>query len=140
MDALVGAVDLVDDDDDAVTQLQRAGEDEARLRHGALSGVDEQDNAVDHLEDTLDLAAEVGVARGIDNVDLGVAIADGGVFGEDRDAALTLEVVRIHNAVDDLLIFAVHAALLEHFVDEGGLAVVDVGDDGYIAKFFILHR
>jgi len=140
VDALVGAVDLVDDDDDAVTQLQRAGEDEARLRHGALSGVDEQDNAVDHLEDTLDLAAEVGVARGIDNVDLGVAIADGGVFGEDRDAALTLEVVRIHNAVDDLLIFAVHAALLEHFVDEGGLAVVDVGDDGYIAKFFILHR
>ena len=140
MDALVGAVDLVDDDDDAVTQLQRAGEDEARLRHGALSGVDEQDNAVDHLEDTLDLAAEVGVARGIDNVDLGVAVADGGVFSEDRDAALTLEVVRIHNAVDDLLIFAVHAALLEHFVDEGGLAVVDVGDDGYIAKFFILHR
>ena len=140
MDALVGAVDLVDDDDDAVTQLQRTGEDEARLRHGALSGVDEQDNAVDHLEDTLDLAAEVGVARGIDNVDLGVAVADGGVFGEDRDAALTLEVVRVHDAVDDLLIFAVHAALLEHFVDEGGLAVVDVGDDGYIAKFFILHR
>ena len=140
MDALVGAVDLVDDDDDAVTQLQRAGEDEARLRHGALSGVDEQDDAVDHLEDTLDLSAEVGVARGIDNVDLGVAIADGGVFGEDRDAALTLEVVRVHDAVDDLLIFAVHAALLEHFVDEGGLAVVDVGDDGYIAKFFILHR
>ena len=140
MDALVGAVDLVDDDDDAVTQLQRAGEDEARLRHGALSGIDEQDNAVDHLEDTLDLAAEVGVARGIDNVDLGVAVADGGVFGEDRDAALTLEVVRVHDAVDDLLIFAVHAALLEHFVDEGGLAVVDVGDDGYIAKFFILHR
>ena len=80
------------------------------------------------------------MARGIDNVDLGVAIADGGVFSKDRDAALTLEVVRIHNAVDDLLIFAVHAALLEHFVDEGGLAVVDVGDDGYIAKFFILHR
>ena len=140
MDALVGAVDLVDDDDDAVTQLQRAGEDEARLRHGALSSVDEQDDAVDHLEDTLDLSAEVGVARGIDNVDLGVAVADGGVFGEDRDAALTLEVVRVHDTVDDLLIFAVHAALLEHFVDEGGLAVVDVGDDGYIAKFFILHR
>ena len=123
-----------------MTQLQRAGEDEARLRHGALSGVDEQDDAVDHLEDTLDLSAEVGVARGIDNVDLGVAVADGGVFGEDRDAALTFEVVRVHDAVDDLLIFAVHAALLEHFVDEGGLAVVDVGDDGYIAKFFILHR
>ena len=140
MDALVGAVDLVDDDDDAVTQLQRAGEDEARLRHGALSGIDEQDNAVDHLEDTLDLAAEVGVARGVDNVDLGVAVADGGVFGEDRDAALTLEVIGVHDAVDNLLVFAVHAALLEHFVDEGGLAVVDVGDDGDVSQFLILHR
>jgi len=89
VDALVRGGRAIDDDD-AVTQLQRAGEDEARLRHGALSGVDEQDNAVDHLEDTLDLAAEVGVARGVDNVDLGVAVADGGVFGEDRDAALTL--------------------------------------------------
>ena len=123
-----------------MTQLQRPAQHEPRLGHGALGGVHQQDDAVDHLQDTLDLAAEVGVARGVDNVDLGVAVADGGILGEDGDAALALEVVGVHDAVDDLLIFAVHAALLEHFVDEGGLAVVDVGDNGYIAKFFILHR
>ena len=72
--------------------------------------------------------------------ELQVPAVDGNVLRQNGDAALTLEVVRVHDAVDDLLIFAVHAALLEHFVDEGGLAVVDVGDDGYIAKFFILHR
>ena len=90
----VGAVDLVDDDDHPVAQLQRAAEHEAGLGHGALGGVDEQDDAVDHLQDALDLAAEVGVAGGVDDVDLRVAVLDGGVLGEDGDAALTLEVVR----------------------------------------------
>ena len=80
------------------------------------------------------------MARGIDNVDLGIAVTDGGVLGEDRDAALTLQIAGIHHAIDDLLIFAVHAALLEHFIDERGLAVVNVGDDGNIAKLIVLHR
>ena len=140
MDALVGAVDLVDDDDHAVAQLERAAEHEAGLGHGALGGVDEEDDAVDHLQDTLDLAAEVGVAGGVDDVDLRVAVLDGGVLGEDGDAALTLEVVRVHDALDRLLILAVDAALLEHLVDERRLAVVDVGDDGYVSQFLILQR
>ena len=135
MDALVGAVDLVDDDNDAVAELQRLAEHEARLRHGALGGVDEQDDTVDHLQDTLDLAAEVGVARGVDDVDLRVAVAHGGILGQDRDAALALQIVGVHDAVDDLLIFAVDAALLEHLVDQGGLAVVNVGDDGDVSQF-----
>jgi outer membrane protein TolC len=36
-------------------------------------------------------------------------------------------------AVDDFFVFAKDAGLPEHLVDEGGLAVVDVGDDGDIA-------
>ena len=92
-------------------------------------------DAVDHFQDTLDLAAEVGVARRVDDVDFGVAVPHGGIFGHDRDAALTLEIVRVHDAVDDLLVFAVDARLLEHLVDERGLAVVDVGDDGDVSEF-----
>ena len=103
MDALVGAVDLVDDDNDAVAELERLAEHEARLRHGALGCVDEQNDAVDHLQDTLDLAAEVGVARGVDDVDLRVAVAHGGILGQDRDAALALQIVGVHDTVDDLL-------------------------------------
>src|SRR5699024_5644955 len=80
--ALVGAVYLVEDDDDPVAELKRLGEHEARLGHRPLGGVHEQDDAVDHLEYALDLAAEVGVARGIDDVYFGVAIAHGGVFRE----------------------------------------------------------
>ena len=42
----------------------------------------------------------------------------GGVLGHDGDAALTLKVIGVHYAVHDLLIFAVYAGLLEHFVDQ----------------------
>ena len=43
----------------------------------ALGGVDEQQAAVGHLQDALDLAAEVGVAGRVDDVDLGAADAAG---------------------------------------------------------------
>ena len=92
MDARVRAVDLIDDNDDLVPELQRLLQHEARLRHGALGRVDQQQNAVDHLQNTLDLAGEVGVARGVDNVDLVVFIVYGGVLRQNRDAALTLEI------------------------------------------------
>ena len=63
-----------------------------------------------------------------------VAVVDGRVLGEDRDAALALEVVRVHDALAVLLVGAEDAALLQQGVDEGGLAVVDVGDDGDVAE------
>ena len=35
--------------------------------HTALGCIDQQQNAVDHLQNALDLAAEVRVARGVDD-------------------------------------------------------------------------
>ena len=137
--ALVGAVYLVEDEYDAVAQLERAGEDEPGLRHGALGGVDEEDDAVDHLQYALDLAAEVGVARGVDDVYLVVAVAHGGVLREDRDAALALQVARVHDALGHLLVLVEHAGLLEHLVDQRGLAVVDVSDDGDVSQMRFVH-
>ena len=139
MHALVRAVNLVDHDDDAVSQLQRAGEDEAGLRHGTLRGVHQQDDAVDHLEHPLHLAAEVGVARGVDDVDLGVAIGDGGVLGENGDAPLALKVAGVHDPLHDLLVLPVDAALLQHRVHQRSLTVVDVGDNGHISQVVLTH-
>jgi hypothetical protein len=51
------------------TDLQSLADHELGLRHRALGGVDQHDGAVHHRQDTLDLAAEVGVARGVDDVD-----------------------------------------------------------------------
>ena len=58
---------------------------------------------------------------------------DGGVLGENRDAALALEVGVVHRALGDALVGAERAALVQQRVDERGLAVVDVGDDGDVA-------
>ena len=38
--------------------------------HAALGGIHQQQNAVDHLQHALHLAAKVSVARGVDDVDL----------------------------------------------------------------------
>ena len=133
LDARVGPVDLVDDDDRRQPPLERLAQHEPRLRQRPFRRVDEQHDRVDHRQRPLDLAAEIGVARGVDDVDQGVAVVDGGVLGQDRDAALALEVGVVHGALGDALVAAERAALAQQAVHEGGLAVVDVGDDGDIA-------
>ena len=67
--ALVGLVDLVDGDDRLQPDLQGLLQHELGLRHGAFGGIHQQHRAVDHVEDALDLAAEIGMARGVDDVD-----------------------------------------------------------------------
>ena len=101
--ARVLAIDLVDDDDRAQVELERFAQHEARLRHDAFGRVDQQQHALHHLQHALDLAAEIGVAGRVDDVELDVAVPDRGVLGEDRDAALALERVRIHHARLDVL-------------------------------------
>jgi hypothetical protein len=130
--ARVGAVDLVDHDHRGETGFERLREHVAGLWKWAFGCIDEEDNAVDHLQSALDFATEVGVAGRVDDVDLVVVIIERGVFGEDGDSALSLEIARVHDALGDGLVGAKGAALAKHGVDEGGLAMIDVGDDGDI--------
>ena len=134
MRARVGAVDLVDHHDRLQPHAQRLGDHELGLRQRALGGIDQHQRAVHHVEDALDLAAEIGVARRIDDVDARVLPQDRGRLGEDRDAALALQIVRIHRALDLALVVAIGAGLLQQPVDQRGLAMVDVGDDRHVAE------
>jgi hypothetical protein len=70
----------------------------------------------------------------VDDVDAGVLPLHRRRLGQDGDAALALQVVGIHGALGDLLVLAEGAGLLQQAIDQGGLAVVDVGDDGDVAK------
>ena len=135
----VRAVNLVDDNDNLMAKFQRLLQHEARLRHGSLRCVDKQQDTVDQLQNALDLAGEIGMARGIDDVDLIILIVDSGILGENGDAALAFEIAGVHHTVDDRLVFAVHAALLEHLIDQRGLAVVNVRDDCNIPNFILRH-
>ena len=91
-------------------------------------------NALHRLQNVLDFAAEVGVAGRIDDVELDVAVANRGVFGENGNAALFFERIGIHHARFDVLALAEDAALLEHGVDEGSLAMIDMGNNSDVSN------
>ena len=79
------------------------------------------------------------MTRGVDDVDSDLLTAaqgvfDRGVLGEDGDPFFPLQVHRVHNPGLDILIGAEGAGLPEHGVDQGGLAVIDVGDDRDITQ------
>ena len=133
----VRPVHLVDDDDGLEAELERLGDDELGLRQRAFGGIDQHERAIDHAEDALDLAAEVGVARRIDDVDAGVVPLDRGRLGQDRDAALALQIVGVHRALGDFLVLAERAGLLQKAVDQRGFAMVDVRDDRDVAEFHL---
>ena len=82
------------------------------------------------------------MTRGVDDVDdeVGAVLAlagtpDGGVLGEDGDALFLLKVTGVHDTVLNLRVRVENARLAQHGVHEGGLAVVDVRDDGDITEF-----
>ena len=135
----VGAVDLIHDDHDAQAALKRMGQNEASLRLGALVGVDDQQRSIGHVEHALNLAAEVSVARGVDDVDFHAFIVDGYILRQNRDAAFALLVVRVEHALFDLLILTKHMRRAKQTVDQRRFTVVNVRDDGNVAKVFLLH-
>ena len=120
--------------------FERLADHELGLRHRPFGGVDEHDRAVDHRQDALDLAAEIGVAGRVDDIDPHVLPHHRRRLGENGDAALALEVVRIHDPLGDPLVVAERARLLQEPVDERRLAVVDMGDDGDVAKLHGRNR
>ncbi len=130
----VGTVHLVDDQDDRLPGLQRLAQDEPGLRQRPFARVDEQHDPVHHRQAAFDLATEVRVARRVHDVDRDVAVLDGGVLGENRDALLAFEVHRVHHAVGGLGVLAESTGLPQHRVDECRLAVVDMGDDRNVTQ------
>ncbi len=138
VDHLVGAriapVDLVDHHDRRQMAVQSLGEDVPRLGHRTLGGVDQQQHPVDQRQGPLDLATEVGVTRGVDEVDPRALPLDRGRLGEDRDAALALLVVGVEDAIDSRLVVGEHAGGAQQRIHERRLAVVDVRDQRDIAK------
>jgi hypothetical protein len=60
-------------------------------------------------------------------------------LAEDRDPALSLDVVAIHDAGVHDLVLPKHARIPQEPVKKRGLAVVDVGDDGHVSDLAGIH-
>ena len=91
-------------------------------------------DAVHHVHDALDFAAEVGMAGRVHDVDGDALVVDAGILGQNGDAALALQVVGIEDAFGHLLVGVKDIGLAQHAIDQRGLAVIDMGDDGNVAN------
>src|SRR5699024_1251511 len=137
----IRAVSLVNRNNHRKLCLKCLGQHEAGLRKRAFRGIDKQHDAINHGQPALDLATEVSVTRRVNNIDdqvsavftLALAV-NGSVLGQHGDGPLSLLVARDHGAIRVVAVLAECAGLFQHAVDEGGLAVVNVGDDGYITE------
>ncbi len=142
-DAGVGPVGLVDHENHRQVRGQRLAQHEAGLRQRPLGRVDQQQHAVDHGQPAFHLAAEVGVTRGVDDVDdrhaaVGVLTVHGGVLRQDRDALFLLEVTGVHQALDRVVAaMRQRTRLPQHRVDEGRFPMVDVCHDGDIPEIHV---
>ena len=117
-----------------LAELNSLLEYEAGLRHTPLEGIHEQEHAVRHVEHSLHFSAEVAVARGVDNVDFDILIDDGHVLGENGDSPFPLKVVVVKDKLPQIFRLTHEVGLINHPVDQGGLAVVDVRDDCYVSN------
>src|SRR6185503_17221743 len=140
-------VHFIDHNNCLMSHLKRLLEHETGLRHGSFSRVHEQENAIHHVHDAFDFSAKVSMSRSIYNIDLdrlirgGVNQCDGSVLGKDGNAALAFQVVGIHHAFFDVLVITEGMGLAQQAIHDGGLAVVNMRDDGDISDIssFDLH-
>ncbi len=128
------AVDLVHDNNWLQVQLESFLQDKSCLGHGAVERVDHKQNAVNRGEHPFDLAAEVGVSWRVHDVDEVPFVGNRGVLRKDRDATFAFEVIVVHHAFGDFLVFAEGASLAKKLVDKGCLPMVDVRDDGDVSE------
>src|SRR6478735_7579886 len=90
-------VDLVNNNDWFQTKLKCFLQHETSLRHWSFKSINEQQTAVGHVENSLYFTAKVAVARSINYIDFVVFIANGNVLCQNGNAALTLQIIAIHD-------------------------------------------
>ena len=119
-------VKLIDYNNGLEANGQSLPQNKARLGHGALKGIYQQQYAVGHIEYPLYLSTKVGVTRGINDVNFSSLPCYGYVLGQDGDAAFAFQVVVVHHQLTGMLVFLKEFAGHQHFIHNGGFAVVNV--------------
>ncbi|GKT45569.1 uncharacterized protein ColSpa_05750 [Colletotrichum spaethianum] len=143
------AVDLVDDDDGLDALTESLTQDSLGLDAHTLDGVDDDESTVGDTESGSDLGREINVTGGINQVDeevgavgllasnvldvLGVdVVVQGDGSRLDGNATLLLVSTGIRGSRVSGLGGGDDTGLGQKGVGEGGLSVIDVGNDGHV--------
>ena len=85
--------ELVDHHHGLVAALQCLAKDETGLRHRPFDRVDKQHDTINHIHYAFDFAAKISMPRRIDDIYRGGAVENTGIFRQNRNPALALEVI-----------------------------------------------
>ena len=99
-------VHLVHDHDGLQSDFQGLAQHEAGLRHGALEGIDQKQATVGHVQHALHLAAEVGVTRSVDDINLRALVVNTYILGQNGNTAFALQLIVIQHQLTCLLVIA----------------------------------
>ena len=138
VNSLVRAVYFINNNNHSVPKLQCPAQDKSGLRHRTFRCIHQENNTIYHFEDTFHFPAEIGMTRGIHNIDFGVAVPDRRVFRHNGNPAFPFKVIGIHYTVNDFLILPVNPGLLQHFIYKRCFSVVYMGNNRYISK--LIHK
>ena len=109
------------------------------LRHRSFISINQQQYAINHGQYALYLAAKISMARGVKDVDFYAFMHNCSIFGKYGDTTLTLQSIGVHNAILYMFISTENTALLQHSINQSGLAMVNVGDNCYITNIISNH-
>ncbi|MNT08147.1 hypothetical protein D3C72_1428790 [compost metagenome] len=73
---------------------------------------------------------------GIHDVDAVVFPINGGVFCEDGNPTLFLQIVGVHYAFGGFYTLSESTGLLQQLINQGGLTMVNVGNNGDVTQIF----
>ena len=76
------------------------------------------------------------MARGIDNVDFCIFVGNGRILGKNGNTSFPFDIVGVHDTLGNFLVVAEYTALLQQFVHEGCLTMIDMGDNCYVSYIF----
>jgi hypothetical protein len=79
------------------------------------------------------------VARRINNIDPVILVPERAVFRRNGNPALFLQVHGVHDPFGHGLVISKHAALFEKLVNQGGLTMIDMGNDCNISDLVLVH-
>src|SRR6266446_1012903 len=132
------SVDLVNDDDGLETILQRLAQNESGLRLRTVVGVYHEQYAIDHLHDAFDLAAEIGVAGRVYDIDTITVPLKRRVLRPNGNALLALEIHGVHHPLLDFLILPESPRLAQELIDQRCFTVVYMRNDGDVTD--LIHE
>ena len=133
LDPGVTAVDLIDDDHNGQLFCEGFFNDKSCLRKRSLTGIDQQNGPIDHIQAAFNLTAEIRMPGRINDIDLDVVVPYGRILRHDGNPPLPFEIHRVHHPLCDLLILPEGASLLEHGINEGRFTMINVGNDNNIS-------